>query len=182
MSVQVLLPIDFVLVDELADSRLCGFALTFDRHVKSLAFNLNAYSSNCTSEVCCSLLFKFVTYLCKPWDMTQEWELSLFIDLILISTPCLPCRQQVATPNTSPIWVIQPFGSDASSSLGRVYSRQATAWNCQNSAVSFVVKYCPISTTFRNPASIQILLNLSCCDSFSIRSPYCCNRRSLWAK
>ena len=38
--------------------------------------------------------------------------------------------------------------------------------------------YCPNSTTFRNPASIQNLLNLFCCDSFSIRSPYCCNRRS----
>ena len=40
------------------------------------------------------------------------------------------------------------------------------------------MKYCPISTTFRNPASIQNLLNLYCCDNFSIRSPYCCNRRS----
>ena len=44
------------------------------------------------------------------------------------------------------------------------------------------MKYCPISTTFRNPASIQNLLNLSCCDNFSIRSPYFCNRRSLWAR
>ena len=41
-------------------------------------------------------------------------------------------------------------------------------YNCENSAVSFVMKYCPISTTFRNPASIQNLLNLSCCDNFSI--------------
>ena len=63
---------------------------------------------------------------------------------------------------------------------GRVYSRQATASvNCETSAVSFVMKYCPISTTFRNPASsVQNLLNLSCCDSFSIRSPCCCYRRS----
>ena len=77
---------------------------------------------------------------------------------------------------------IHPFGCAASSSLGRVYSRQAAARNCENSAVSFVMKYCPISTTFRNPASIQNLLNLSCCDNFSIRSPCCCNRRSLRAK
>ena len=85
----------------------------------------------------------------------------------------------VHIPGTGRILVfpwIQPFGCDASS-LGRVYSRQATAWNCERSAVSFVLKYCPISTTFRNPVSIQILLNLSCCDSFSIRSPHCCNRK-----
>ena len=44
--------------------------------------------------------------------------------------------------------------------------------------VSFVMKYCPISTTLRNPASIQNSLNLSCCDSFSIRSPYYCNRKN----
>ena len=56
-SVQVLSPTGKILVDELAESRLCGFALAFDRLAKSLAFNLNAYSSNCTSEVparCCS--------------------------------------------------------------------------------------------------------------------------------
>ena len=39
-SVQILSPIGIVLVEELADSRLCGFALAFDRHAKSLAFNL----------------------------------------------------------------------------------------------------------------------------------------------
>ena len=112
--------------------------------------------------------------------------MSLFKDIILISTPYLPCKQQVATSKTGPMLVfplIQPFGSDNFSSLGRVYSRQATASvNWENSAVSFVMKYCPISTTLRNPASVQNLLNLSCCDSFSIRSPYCCNRRSLFAR
>ena len=36
-----------------------------------------------------------------------------------------------------------------------MYSRQATAWNCENSAVSFVMKYCPFSTTLRNPACIH---------------------------
>ena len=48
---------------------------------------LTAYSSNCTSEVSCSLLFKFVTNLFKPWEiLAHEWELSLFIDInILIS-------------------------------------------------------------------------------------------------
>ena len=50
-------PKRYSFVDELAESRLCGFALAFDRLAKSLAFNFNAYSSNCISEVSCSLLF-----------------------------------------------------------------------------------------------------------------------------
>ena len=88
--------------------------------------------------------------------------MSLFMEMILISTPYLPCKQQVATSNTGPILVfpwIHPFGCDASSSPGRVYPRKAAARNCKNSAVSFVMKYCPISTTCRNPASIQ---NFAC--------------------
>ena len=74
---------------------------------------------------------------------------------------------------------IQPFGSDDFSSLGKVYSRQATeSVNCENSSVSFVMKYCPTSTVVRNAASIQNLLNLSCCDNLSTRSWYLCNRSS----
>ena len=82
------------------------FALAFDRLAKSLACNLNAYSSNCISEVSCSLsswslLFKFVTNLFKPWEiLTHEWEWSLLKDSILISTLYLPYRQQVVTSNT----------------------------------------------------------------------------------
>ena len=71
VSVQVPSPIGIVFVDELAESNLCGFALAFDRLAKSLASNLNAFSSNCISEVSCSLsswslLFKFVANLFKP--------------------------------------------------------------------------------------------------------------------
>ena len=78
--------------------------------------------------------------------------------------------------------LIQPFGSDESSPLGKVYSRQSTAsLNCENSPVSFVMKYCPTSTVFRNPASVQNLISLFCCDNFSIRSQYLCNRNSLCA-
>ena len=46
-SVQVLSQIGKVLVDELAESLLCGSALAFDRLAKSPAFNFNAFSSNC---------------------------------------------------------------------------------------------------------------------------------------
>ena len=52
----------------------------------------------------------------------------------------------------------------------------STAWNCVKSPVSLVMKYCPISTTFRNPASYKNY-HLCCCDNFSNRSSYCCNRR-----
>ena len=53
-------------MDELAEVRLCGFALNFDRLAKAHAFDFNALSSNCISEVSCSLSFKFVTNLFKP--------------------------------------------------------------------------------------------------------------------
>ena len=78
--------------------------------------------------------------------------------------------------------LIHSFGSDNSSSRGKVHSRQVTeSVNCENSVRSFVMKYCPISKMFRNLTSMQNLFNLSCFDNFSIRSPYLCNRRSLWA-
>ena len=157
----------------------------FDRHAKSFAFSFNAYSSSWSSGISVSLLFKFITNLFDPWEiLTQEWVLSLSKDQILISTPYLPCQKLVTTSNTGPTLVfpwIQPIGCEASSSLGRVYSRQANAWNCERSSVFFVMKYCPISTTLTNPASIHNLLNLSCCDSFSIRSPYVFKRKIWYA-
>ena len=86
------------------------------------------------------------------------------------------------TSNTGTIWVfprIQPFGSDDFSSRGKVYSRQVTgSVNCKNSSVCFVVKCCPTSTVFRNPASVQIFINRSGCGSFSTRSLRFCNKFS----
>ena len=64
MSVQVLSPIGMVLVDELAESRLFGFALAFDRLAKARAFDFNAKSRTasrrfparfCRSPYCCSI-------------------------------------------------------------------------------------------------------------------------------
>ena len=86
------------------------------------------------------------------------------------------------TSNTSPILVfprIQPFGSDDFSSLGKVYSRHVTgSVNCENSSVSFVMKYCPTSTVVRNPASVQVLITWFCCESLSTRSLYFCHKSS----
>ena len=88
----------------------------------------------------------------------------------------------VVTSNTGPILVsprIQPFGSDDFSSLGKVYSRQATeSVNCENCSVSFVMKHCPTSTVVRNPASVQNLITRFCCESLSTRPWYFCNRSS----
>ena len=86
------------------------------------------------------------------------------------------------TSNTGPILVfppIQPFGSDNFSSLGKMYSRQATdSVNCENSSVSLVMKYCPTSTFVGNPASAPNLITRFCCDGLSTRSLYFCNRSS----
>ena len=49
-------------MEELSDSRLCGFALAFVRLAKARGFDFNAQSSNCVSDVS----FKFVTNLFKP--------------------------------------------------------------------------------------------------------------------
>ena len=52
-------------------------------------------------------------------------------------------------------------------SLGKVYSRQATeSVNCENSSVSFVMKFCPTSSVVKNPASAHIFLNRSGCRGF----------------
>ena len=71
ISVQFLSPIGTVLEDELAEIRLCGFALAFNRLAKASTFDFYAQSSNCISEVSCSLsssslLLKSVTNLFKP--------------------------------------------------------------------------------------------------------------------
>ena len=49
-------PIGTVFVDEVAEIRLRGFALAFDRLAKASTFVFNAKSSNCIEDVSCSLL------------------------------------------------------------------------------------------------------------------------------
>ena len=62
IPVQVLSPIGIVFVDELAEIRLFGFALAFDRLAKSLAFDFNAqtaflkFPARCRPAPCCSSL------------------------------------------------------------------------------------------------------------------------------
>ena len=48
--------------------------------------------------------------------------------------------------------------------IGKLYSRQATdSVDCENSSVSFVMKYCATPTVVRNPSSGQIFINRSGC-------------------
>ena len=114
----------------------CGLVLAFDGHAKSFASNFNAYFRAEFLEFpahCCSNLPE--TYLIdEKFLLRSEYYLWSQTKEILISIPCVPCKQQVANSNTVPILVfllIHPFGCDASSSLGEVYSRQATEWNCE---------------------------------------------------
>ena len=54
-----------------------------------------------------------------------------------------------------------------------MYSRQATeSVNCENSSACLVTKYCPTSTVFRNPASVQISITRFCCQGLSTSSWY----------
>ena len=139
-SVQVLFPIGTVLGEEPAGSRLCGFALAFDRFAKSFASNFNAYSSNCFWN------FWFIVVQIHHhhnpiWSMRNSDP--------RISTPYLPCRQQDVTSNTGPILVfprIQLFGSDVSSSLGKVHSRQEPLhpWRVGTLQYLSSMKCCPI--------------------------------------
>ena len=66
ISIQFLWFIGMVPDEEPASSLLCGFAFASDGLAKSPAFNLNAHSSNCISEVSCSMLLKFITNLFDP--------------------------------------------------------------------------------------------------------------------
>ena len=101
--------------------------------------------------------------------------------MILISTPFFPCKQQVAISNTGPILVfpwIHPLGCELLRLLAECIHDKPLHEIVKIAAMSSVMRYCPISTTFRNPGSIQKLSNLSCHDDFSIRSPFFCKRRS----
>ena len=60
-----------VFVDEQAEERLCGFALAFDWLAKARAFDFNGKSSNCISEVSCSLLSSSLLLL-KSVTSTRE--------------------------------------------------------------------------------------------------------------
>ena len=159
-------PIGRVLVDELAEYRIFGFALAFDRHAKSPAFNLEANSSNCFSEISWSLLFKFVTNLFKPWEiLTHEWELSLFKHSILIPTPFYLVGNWLWLPTRVQFWCSLWSNPSVQMFLHLLakctHDKPLHLWIVKILKCLSSWKYCPISTTVRDPASIQNLLLLS---------------------
>ena len=83
--------------------------------------------------------------------------------------------------NFHSIFTVQLTGCDFQhgSFISRQSFRHVTdSANCKNSSVCFFRKYCPTSTVFRNPASVQISINRSGCGSLSTRSLYFCNKSS----
>ena len=71
--------------------------------------------------------------------LTQDWELSSFTDGIRTSTPNLKCWKVVVTSKIGPILVvpwIHPFASEAGSSRGNVYSRQANWFQKKFTSIS----------------------------------------------
>ena len=116
-----------------------------------------------------SASFKYITNFI--WSMRNPGVIVVCLNSTFI-VQTTGCNFQYGSNFSVPL--DPSFRLWCSSSLGRVcFHDKPLHENCENSAVSFVMKYCLIWTRFRNPASIQNLLNLSCCDSFSIRSPYC---------
>ena len=151
-------------------SSLWFFSFAVDLTAKSCTIDCDACSSGRPAGISVLLWFESITNWCDPWEiLTQEWELSCLRDQNLISIPCLSCWKLVVTSNTGPIsrvslnpsfwlWWSVTFWRKC---LEKVYS------------MSFIMKYCPI-TTCTNLASIQNLLTLLSCESISIRSSFGC--------
>ena len=106
---------------------------------KIFCTQFRAYSSSWSSGISVSLLFKFITNLIHEKFCSRSECCLCSKTLILISTPCLPCKLPVVTSSTGPILVfpwIDPFFCDVDSSLGKVFSRQATAFVLNNTQKS----------------------------------------------
>ena len=121
-------------------------------------------------------------YKQKKWKIHQDTEYWVDINLLkrkgfhsIFTLQATGCDFQHG-PNLG-VPSNPTFRSDNFSPLGKKYSRRATdSVNCENSSVSFVMKYCPTPTVVRNPASVQILITRFYCESLSNRSWYFCNR------
>ena len=149
ISIQFLLSMGTILGEELAGSLLCGFAFAFDRHTNLSHSVVTHYSSSWSSGISVSLLFKSITKLI--WSMrnsdpgvsivsAQRLNSDLNSVLTVQATSCtFQHGVQFLCFSGS---ILQ--GCDVESSLGRVYSRQATVLNCVKSPVSFVMKWLSI--------------------------------------
>ena len=175
VSILFLLSMRTILGEEPAGSLLCGFAFAFDRYAKSFALSFNANSSSWSSGIYVSLLFKFITNLFDPWEiLTQQRHNSDLNSMFTVQI--IGCNFQHGLNfrvflGSSPSVVMLLLLLEEC-----IHDRPLHEIVWEICSV-FRPESCQFSTTLWNPASIQDLLNLSCCDSFSIRSSYCCNRK-----
>ena len=156
MSIQFLLPMGTLLGEFPAGSLLCGFAFAFDRHARSFTFSCNACSSGWSSRTSVSLLFESITSL-------FIWSMRNFNPGVSV------VFTQRQNSNCNSVFAIHIAGFDF-----KYGSNFCVPWNpsfwlwCSfsrksvftTSPLSLVMKYCPISTTLINPASMQNLLYL----------------------
>ena len=161
------------------------FSLWSVRKASTSVINANASSSSQRSPArCCRALCRsslWPTCSIHEKSLTHEWELSLLqiqfefpLHIYLASNWLwLPVRANFGVPR------IQAFRSVDFLSRGKVYTAHINgSVNCKNTSVSFVMKNCPTSTVFKNPASVQIFITRSCCESLFTRSFYFCNKSS----
>ena len=159
-----------VLLNEQAEVGLWGFDLAFDRLAKTNTSVFNANASVFVSAVSCSLS-SYSLSIKSVTVFVYKFKSNFHSIFTLQVTGC-------DFQHGSNFGVLE---SNLSGQLifhlvAKVYSRQVTgSINCENSSVSFVMKYCPTSTVFRNPAPVQIFITRSCCESLSTRSLYFCN-------
>ena len=118
----------------------------------------------------------------NPWEiLTHEWELSLLTDSVFnfhseFTLHVAGCDFQYgpnfglhSNPTFRFSWIFISWQSVLTTSH----------WFCKLLWELFsVMKYCPTSTSVRNPASVQNLITRFCCYSLSTRSWYFCNRSS----
>ena len=181
-SVQILFSIGTVLGEEPVGPLLCGFALAFDRHAKSFASSSDANYSSWASGTSCSLLLQIHHKL--VWSMTNSDPGVRIVSVqrhnsdlnSVLTKQTTDCNFQYG-PNLGvrldpSFWLWWLFIS---------WKSAFTTGHCMNLWNVCSVFRHEVLSNFNNIQKYlhpyRHLLNLSCCDSFSIRSPYCCNRR-----
>ena len=158
-----------VLVDKLEGVRLCGVALAFDRLAQSKYIRLQRrifelHLRGFLFDVVVLLVAQIRDQLIHAMRNSDPRVRIVFVYkcksnfhsiLTLYATGCdFQFGPNFGVPSNPTFLALIIFHH-----LAKMYSRHATkSVNCENSSVSFVLKYCPTSTVVRNPASVQILI------------------------
>ena len=181
MSIQFLLSMGTILGEEPAGSLLCGFAFAFDRHAKPFALSFDACSSSWFSWISVSLLFKFITM--RNSDPR--------VSIVSIQRP---------NSDLNSMFTVQITGCNFQYGPNFGVSLDPTFWFVM---LLLLLEECihdkPLHEIVRDLQCLSLwntvhsqqhseilhtymnLPNLSCCDSFSIRSSSCWNRKFWFA-